>query len=133
LEHQKRAVKLCQIDFLKRSKRVKESYITLRDLLREVLTYYEPRDAIAEFPRQDRAVKLCQIDIEKAKVSPLLWALHDGKHELVNFILNDLLTIRADLNGYYYGRELLFKHHPDLVGILGRNEQQLLRTLLDGE
>jgi hypothetical protein len=66
-------------------------------------------------------------------VSPLFWALHDSKHDLVDFILNELLTIRADLHGYYYGREMLFKHHPDLVGILGRNGQQLLVTLLDGE
>ena len=65
-------------------------------------------------------------------MSPLFWALHDGKHDLVNFIMNDLLTIRADLHGYYYGRELLFKHHPDLVGILGRDQPQLLVTLLDG-
>jgi len=78
-------------------------------------------------------VKLCQIDIEKSMVSPLFWALHDSKHDLVDFILNELLTIRADLHGYYYGREMLFKHHPDLVGILGRNGQQLLVTLLDGE
>ena len=78
-------------------------------------------------------MKLCQIDIENSTVSPLYWALHDSKHELVDFILDDLLTIRADLHGYYYGRELLFKHHPDLVGILGRNGQPLLVTLLDGE
>ena len=78
-------------------------------------------------------MKLCQIDIEKSMVSPLFWALHDSKHDLVDFILNELLTIRADLHGYYYGREMLFKHHPDLVGILGRNGQQLLVTLLDGK
>ena len=78
-------------------------------------------------------MKLCQIDIEKSMVSPLFWALHDSKHDLVDFILNELLTIRADLHGYYYGREMLFKYHPDLVGILGRNGQPLLVTLLDGE
>ena len=78
-------------------------------------------------------MKLCQIDIEDSKVSPLFWALHDSKHDLVDFILNELLTIRADLHGYYYGRELLFKHHRDLVGSLGLNGQQLLVTLLDGE
>ena len=89
-------------------------------------------EAVSEFPRELRSLKLCQIDIEKATVSPLFWALHDGKCQIVEFILNDLLAIRADLHGYYYGRELLFKHHPDLVGVLGRDQPHLLVTLLDG-
>ena len=44
----------------------------------------------------------------------------------------DLLAIRADLRGYYYGRQMLFEYHEDLLGHLGREHAELLKTLLDG-
>ncbi|MGB1600065.1 MAG: globin domain-containing protein, partial [Promethearchaeia archaeon] len=88
--------------------------------------------AVSEFPREARALKLCQIDIESTQVSPIVWALHDGNVELAAFIIKDLLTIRADLHGYYYGRDMLFKYHPDIVGMLGRDHPQLMGPLLDG-
>ena len=88
--------------------------------------------AVSEFPREARALKLCQIAIESTQVSPIVWALHDGNVELAAFIIKDLLTIRADLHGYYYGRDMLFKYHPDIVGMLGRDHPQLMGPLLDG-
>ena len=33
---------------------------------------------------------------------------------------------------YYYGADLLFEKHPDLVGELGKECPSLLETLLDG-
>jgi len=54
---------------------------------------------------------LCRMEIEGADLSPLYWALHDGKFALAEFMLCDLLTIRGDLHGYYYGRQELFEHH----------------------
>ena len=44
----------------------------------------------------------------------------------------DLLAIRADLRGYYYGRQMLFEYHEDLLGHLGREHAELMKTLLDG-
>mmetsp|Transcript_2496 Transcript_2496/g.5982 ORF Transcript_2496/g.5982 Transcript_2496/m.5982 type:complete len:1471 (-) Transcript_2496:34-4446(-) len=88
--------------------------------------------AIGSAPRNLRAEWLCQIDINGAVISPLYWALHDGKYAIAEFILSDLLTIRADIHGYYYGREELFKHHEDIVGKLGRECIGLLPVLFDG-
>eukprot|EP00960_Hanusia_phi_P029720 748121-Hanusia_phi.AAC.6 len=88
--------------------------------------------AIGSAPRNLRAEWLCQIDINGAVISPLYWALHDGKYAIAEFILSDLLTIRADIHGYYYGREVLFKYHDDLLGELGRESPNLLTILLDG-
>ena len=62
-------------------------------------------------PRWKRARTLCRMEIEGADLSPLYWALHDGKFALTEFMLCDLLTIRGDLHGYYYGRQELFEHH----------------------
>ena len=89
-------------------------------------------EAVSVSPRNRRAYMLCQIDIEGVTISPLYWALHDGKYNAAEFILQDLLAIRADLHGYYYGRQLLFQYHEDLLGHLGREHNELLQTLLDG-
>lgn len=48
------------------------------------------------------------------------------------FIINDLLTIRADRNTYYYGREILFRKHPNVVEILCKELPKLLDMMLDG-
>jgi len=90
------------------------------------------RDAITFAPRQDRAEWLCCIKIDGVTISPLYWALHDGKVAITEFILKDLLTIRADLHGYYYGRTTLFAHHKDLVHELAKECPMLLKTLMDG-
>uniref|UniRef100_A0A7S4PAX6 Globin family profile domain-containing protein n=3 Tax=Guillardia theta TaxID=55529 RepID=A0A7S4PAX6_GUITH len=90
------------------------------------------QEAISSAPRSKRDEWLCQIDINGAVISPLYWALHDGKYSIVEFILCDLLTIRADIHGYYYGRENLFSYHENLVEELGRECPHLMCTLLDG-
>jgi hypothetical protein len=38
-------------------------------------------------PRSRRAYMLCQIDIEGVTISPLYWALNDGKYNVAEFIL----------------------------------------------
>jgi len=88
--------------------------------------------AVIAAPRQDRAEWLCCIKIDGVVISPLYWALHDGKVDITEFILQDLLTIRADLHGYYYGRSTLFAHHKDLVHELAKECPRLLITLMDG-
>jgi hemoglobin-like flavoprotein len=88
--------------------------------------------AVMDAPRQDRAEWLCCIKIDGVIISPLYWALHDGKVDITEFILQDLLTIRADLHGYYYGRSTLFAHHKDLVHELAKECPRLLKILMDG-
>jgi hypothetical protein len=92
----------------------------------------ELQGAIADAPRESRALQLCRMQIEGAVLSPLYWALHDGKLGITEWILKDLLTIRADLHGYYYGRADLFTHHKNLVYELGKEEPALYKPLLDG-
>lgn len=58
--------------------------------------------------------------------------MQDGKVSLAKYIIEDLLTIRADRHAYYYGREKLFESHPDIVKVLVNEAQGLLETLLNG-
>jgi hypothetical protein len=50
-------------------------------------------------------------------LSPLYWAIRDGKISIAQFIITELLTIRADRLEYYYGRDVLWKEHPDIVDV----------------
>jgi len=88
--------------------------------------------AVAVAPRSRRAQWLCQIDVNGLAISPLYWAINDGKIALAEFILNDLLTIRADMSGYYYGRQELFENHTDLIAQLCQKCPELLANVLDG-
>ena len=47
-------------------------------------------------------------------------------------ILEDLLTIRADRDVYYYGCDDLFTRHPEVIKRLCVSAPTLLPTLLDG-
>eukprot|EP00919_Chromeraceae_sp_WS-2016_P004889 GHVR01011577.1.p1 GENE.GHVR01011577.1~~GHVR01011577.1.p1 ORF type:complete len:497 (+),score=60.24 GHVR01011577.1:365-1855(+) len=47
-------------------------------------------------------------------------------------LIEDLLTIRADRTGYYYGRPSLFKYHPDLIKVLKNESPELLKVVFDG-
>eukprot|EP00960_Hanusia_phi_P046815 758057-Hanusia_phi.AAC.3 len=73
-----------------------------------------------------------------------------GQPRSLTAFFSDLLTIRADIHGYYYGREVemlierrklcvlssaqqnLFNYHEKLVEELCRECPHLLGTLLDG-
>jgi hemoglobin-like flavoprotein len=90
------------------------------------------KEAVAPAARSLRALLLCRMEIEGAVLSPLMWALKDGKVDIAEFILQDLLTIRADLHGYYYGRSELFQHHRNLVEEIGREAPGLFKVLLNG-
>ena len=41
-------------------------------------------------------------------ISPLLWAVESGTWKAAELIIEDLLTIRADREHYYYGLDDLF-------------------------
>lgn len=46
--------------------------------------------------------------------------------DCAKLILEDLLSIRADRENYYYGADALFEHHPELVLRLCDSATELL-------
>ena len=83
-------------------------------------------------PRGERFDALTRIEVNGEKKSPLRWAIQDGKISLAKYIIEDLLTIRADRHAYYYGREKLFETHPDVIQLLADEAQDLLDTMFNG-
>lgn len=90
------------------------------------------RKAIAVAPRQHRATELLNISVGTQSFSPLFWAIESGSLNSARAMIQDLLTIRADREVYYYGCEELFRRHPDIVKRLCTSAPTLLETLLDG-
>lgn len=90
------------------------------------------RRAVALAPRGERAQWLLRIQVGTQKISPLSWAIESGSLEAARAMIQDLLTIRADRDRYYYGVDALFQAHPDIVERLCSDAIQLLSTLLDG-
>jgi len=83
-------------------------------------------------PRGERIHWLTSVEVNGTVMSPLLWAIRDGKFAIARFMIQDLLAIRADRECYYYGRERLFETHPDLVSVLCTDAPNLVEDLLDG-
>lgn len=90
------------------------------------------RKAIAQAPRGDRAEWMLVVQVGTQSISPLEWAIQSGSLEVAKAMLMDLLTFRADRESYYYGADILFKRHPDIIKILCSDAATLLPTLLDG-
>lgn len=90
------------------------------------------RKAIAVAPRQHRATQLLNITVGTQSFSPLFWAIESGSLNSAKAMIQDLLTIRADREVYYYGCEELFRRHPDIIKRLCTSAPTLLETLLDG-
>lgn len=90
------------------------------------------RRAVALAPRGERALWLLRIQVGTQQISPLSWAIESGSLEAARAMIQDLLTIRADRDRYYYGVDALFQAHPDIVERLCSDAIQLLSTLLDG-
>lgn len=90
------------------------------------------RKAIALAPRGERAQWLLCIQVGTQRISPLSWSIESGSIEAARAMIQDLLTIRADRDRYYYGVDALFQAHPDIVERLCSAAIQLLGTLLDG-
>jgi hypothetical protein len=83
-------------------------------------------------PRDSRAKWLLLIEVGSQKISPLLWAIESGSLSAAGAIIQDLLTIRADRERYYYSVDELFDRHPDIVYRLTADAPLLLPTLLEG-
>eukprot|EP00434_Breviolum_minutum_P025858 symbB.v1.2.022861.t1/scaffold2046.1/size91195/4 len=90
------------------------------------------RKAVSIAPRGKRAVWLLDITVGSQTISPLHWALQSGSLRTAKAMIQDLLTIRADRDQYYYGCDELFARHPDIIKRLIADAEHLLPVLLDG-
>lgn len=82
--------------------------------------------------RVQRAQELLNITAGTQSISPFYWAIDSGALVCAQAILEDLLTIRADRDVYYYGVDALFTCHPECVQKLCARAPTLMATLLDG-
>ncbi|CAE7841702.1 unnamed protein product [Symbiodinium microadriaticum] len=90
------------------------------------------RRAISVAPRGKRAMELLKITVGTQSISPLYWAIESGSLICAEAMLQDLLTIRADRDNYYYGADALFTRHPEVIKKLASSAPSLLDCLLEG-
>merc|ERR1719217_1861590 len=79
-----------------------------------------------------RASWMLLITVGTRDISPFLWAVQSGAIEAGLTMLQDLLTIRADRDKYYYEFDYLFKRHPDILNIFLSDSPALVVPLLNG-
>merc|ERR1719171_956657 len=90
------------------------------------------KKAISCAPRGERAQWMLLVQVGTQDISPLSWAIESGALEAALAMIQDLLTIRADRDRYYYGMDQLFKRHSDIISRLCNEAPLLLPVLLDG-
>jgi len=90
------------------------------------------RKAVGCAPRGRRSLWVLNIQVGTQSISPFLWAIEAGSLEAAKSIIVDLLTIRADRERYYYGMDILFERHADVIKRLCVDAPALLPVLLDG-
>jgi hemoglobin-like flavoprotein len=88
--------------------------------------------AIMCAPRVERVSWVCRLSGYNSILSPIFWAIRDGRFDIAQFLIADVLSIRADRERYYYGREELHKTHPQLVSILCMECPEQIDSFLDG-
>jgi len=71
--------------------------------------------AISCAPRGKRAVWMLNVQVGTQSISPLLWAIEMGSLDAARAIIIDLLSIRADRDQYYYGMDMIFERHNDII------------------
>merc|ERR1719353_2518827 len=59
--------------------------------------------AVQGASRGERAGWLLKVQVGNQSISPLLWSISSGCLEAASAIIQDLLTIRADRERYYFG------------------------------
>lgn len=89
------------------------------------------RLSVSQAGRGDRVTNFLKLEVGSNSISPLMWAIENGSFEAAEFIIKDILTIRADRDRYYYGVDELFERHPDIVSLLCHKATSLLPTFLD--
>lgn len=82
--------------------------------------------------RGQRSNDLLSITVGTQSISPFYWSIDSGALICAQTILEDLLTIRADRDVYYYGCDNLFTRHPEVIKRICVSAPSLLPTLLDG-
>lgn len=90
------------------------------------------KKAIAVAPRGKRAMELLNITVGTQSISPLYWAIESGSLVCAQAMIEDLLTIRADRDNYYFGADALFTRHPEVIKKLSSSAPSLLDPLLEG-
>eukprot|EP00933_Yihiella_yeosuensis_P030274 TRINITY_DN2393_c0_g1_i2.p1 TRINITY_DN2393_c0_g1~~TRINITY_DN2393_c0_g1_i2.p1 ORF type:complete len:1119 (-),score=311.99 TRINITY_DN2393_c0_g1_i2:283-3639(-) len=90
------------------------------------------RKAVACAPRGKRALWVLNITVGTQSISPLYWSIESGSLQSAKAMIEDLLTIRADRDNYYYGCTHMFERHPDIIQRLSADAADLLPVLLDG-
>lgn len=88
--------------------------------------------AISCAPRGQRAQWMLIVQVGTQTISPLEWSIESGSLDSAQAIIQDLLTIRADREKYYYGVEELWDRHPDILERICRDAPTLLPCLLEG-
>ena len=88
--------------------------------------------ALSLAPRGQRADWITRVQIHDSVISPLYWAVRDGKLDMARVMIRDLLALRADREAYYYGYDQLWAVHPDIVTVLCKICPDLLEDLFDG-
>ncbi|CAJ1397198.1 unnamed protein product [Effrenium voratum] len=90
------------------------------------------RRAISIAPRAKRAMELLEIRVGTESISPFYWAVESGSLNSARAMIEDLLTIRADRDKYYFGADDLFGRHPEVIKKLCAEGPLLLPVLFDG-
>lgn len=90
------------------------------------------RRALQDAPRVERFVWQLAVEVGSQSISPLFWALRSGAHDTAKTMIQDILTIRADRDNYYFGADELFKYQPNIADNVLREAPFLAETLLDG-
>eukprot|EP00435_Cladocopium_sp_Y103_P073414 s85_g43.t1 len=88
--------------------------------------------SLNEAPRAERSNLLLRVTVGSQCISPLFWALRSGAHTAAKTMLEDMLTIRADRDRYYYGVDDIFRLQPDVVEDILLEAPLLAVTLLNG-
>jgi len=90
------------------------------------------RKAVGCAPRGKRALWMLNVQVGTQSISPFMWAIETGSLDAAKAMIIDLLTIRADRDRYYYGMDILFERHSDMIRRLSLDAPALLPTLLNG-
>lgn len=90
------------------------------------------RRALLDAPRDQRCIWQLAVQVGSQSISPLFWALRSGAHTTAKAMIEDVLTIRADRDNYYYGADELFKYQPNIADNILREAPFLAESLLEG-
>ncbi|CAL1161537.1 unnamed protein product, partial [Cladocopium goreaui] len=88
--------------------------------------------SLNEASRAERSNLLLRVTVGSQCISPLFWALRSGAHTAAKTMLEDMLTIRADRDRYYYGVNDIFRLQPDVIEDILLEAPLLSVTLLNG-